>query len=264
MTAITALNRSMCMKKGEEGHEEHDCQHCGNNHYGYTCKGHDQRTFCEKNGTCMWKPIEYPNFDFDSINYKLFRCTRDGIRCFHFRRGVKSIMHAFSITFIPDGTVVLTGDYGVLAWKRESYPEHLDIFPNGDTHIGYFAEKVDRCFQIKEFSVERAVKELREHFEGDYEGNLQKRDIEDLLSEIGLLDLPAEVNRHQMLEILDRYEYDEWYEFEFGEDYTSTFKANFGLLKKAMEIIFEELKRQSSDENYFPENNPNPPAEAMS
>ncbi len=92
-----------------------------------------------------------------------------GENWFHFRKDLNSVMESFSITYCHDGTVVMTGDYGCLVWRREYFSDRVDYgFPSKETWIGYFAEKVVRAEDdqnIKFWKRELAAEEIKEDIE---------------------------------------------------------------------------------------------------
>ncbi len=224
-----------------EGHENHQCSHCGNNIWGYTCKkATEKESQCVKNRGCAWIPITHKFFEHNGYTYKL---VEHGADFFHFRRGVESIMGAFTISFLHDGTIVLSGDYGLLAWKRNYYPPHKDLFPFDDTNIGYFAEKVFNSFNIKSCSMERALKEIEAFFRDEYFDEQQYKEneekIKELLDEIEGCDYDDDtIMQHHFYNVLSESDFDtDWHEDTWGMGYTNHFRFQYSFLKKAMKLI---------------------------
>jgi len=82
----------------------------------------------------------------------------DGKTFFDFRSNPESRCEGFTVSYLDDGTVVMSGDYGCLCWKRNYHHEKGDFqrdygFPNDTTNIGYFEEKV------QQFGIKQVVKE---------------------------------------------------------------------------------------------------------
>lgn len=94
----------------------------------------------------------------------------DGKTFFDFRSDPESRCEGFTISYLDDGTVCMSGDYGTLCWKRE-YNGRKDYgFPNEETGIGYFEEKVCQWGvkqEIREFNKEFFMKNLKEYY-GDH------------------------------------------------------------------------------------------------
>lgn len=169
-----------------------------------------------------------------------YELIEEGENFWHFREDPESIMESFTVTLIHDGTVVLTGDYGVLAFRREYFPKDLKCligFPNEKTDIGYFAGKVCRhgCpFKIEDWFVDVAVEELKEHLKDYYaDEGCSDKDKHELLEEIKHIEYGGDVGLHEMLEILYKFDNDgDWTDGRIiGVDYTHRFKFYFELLK---------------------------------
>lgn len=126
-----------------------------------------------------------------------YKLHSHGDNWFHFRKDLDSAMESFSVTYCHDGTVCLTGDYGCLCWQRAYFPDKPDYgFPNKQSGIGYFAEKVVRAEEdqkIKTWKKDLAIREINE--------SIEQRKSEDALKEIQTLQ-----------DILDQLDY-----FESGE-----------------------------------------------
>lgn len=179
--------------------------------------------------------------------FKLF--NTDGKTFFDFRSDPNSRMEAFVITFCDDGTVVMTGDYGVLAWKRNYHQaEDSDLerdygFPDKRTNINYFAEKICQhgvSQQIKDWNVEQAIIDLEEYFkENDF-------DIDKVKEVIERVNSLSNNEQRRMYDILHDVFPDEGWEVSFGEDYTEHFKFMFEVLQSVSEQILEVVKRKEN------------------
>ena len=76
---------------------------------------------------------------------KKFKLTKREGNQFYFQEKEGTICFSFLVSYLIDGTCVMSGDLGCLTWKRNCFPKELDYgFPNKDTGISYFAEKVSQ------------------------------------------------------------------------------------------------------------------------
>jgi hypothetical protein len=74
----------------------------------------------------------------------VFLSKREGNQ-FYFKENPESICESFMISYLIDGTCVMSGDFGCLCWKRSCFPKQPDYgFPSKETSIGYFAEKISQ------------------------------------------------------------------------------------------------------------------------
>ena len=165
-----------------------------------------------------------------------------GENWFHFRTIEGSQFNSFSITYIHDGTVLMSGDLGCLAWRRLWFQDEPDYgFPSDESGIGYFAEKVVRSDseqKIHEWTTDKAMWDMREAMFPDR----CKEDIAALVAmceDMGYGDwnyekmveeFPMKDNNIEMDEIC-----------EFGIDYTPIFKLRFDVLKSVSDLILESV-----------------------
>ena len=78
------------------------------------------------------------------MKHKFFLSKREGNQ-FYFQRDKGTCCFSFTVSYLMDGTCVISGELGCLTWKRNCFPKELDYgFPNKDTGIAYFAEKVSQ------------------------------------------------------------------------------------------------------------------------
>lgn len=74
---------------------------------------------------------------------KKFELTKREGNQFYFQSEKGTICFSFQVSYLMDGTCVMSGDLGCLCWKRLCFPKELDYgFPNKETGIDYFAEKI--------------------------------------------------------------------------------------------------------------------------
>lgn len=170
-------------------------------------------------------------------NYKeKYRLHSKGDNWWHFRSDPKSVCEAFTVTVIEDGTVVMTGDYGVVSFKRESFGMKVNdhpYWPNDKTDIGYFSEKVgiaESRLKIREWDQELAINEIKEDFEESFEIK-----VEDY----------AQVNEYES--------YDEHVDHMCDAELEPFSEEKFNVIKFVMYESFEteeEMYRKVSEINY--------------
>lgn len=74
---------------------------------------------------------------------KIYKLTKKEGNQFYFQERKNTMIFSFLVSYLLDGTCVISGDLGCLSWKRSCFPKQLDFgFPNKETNINYFAEKV--------------------------------------------------------------------------------------------------------------------------
>lgn len=179
-----------------------------------------------------------------------FKLHSSGENWFHFRLNQDSAMESFSITYCHDGTVVMHGDYGVLAWQREFFPERLDYgFPNKDTWIGYFAEKVvqaEHDQNIRTWKKEDAIVEIKKKIEEyqEEEDNLTVAGLKEVLEELDYFE-DGDYGYIQMLEVFNSkcglLESETF--TTFGRCYTEAFERKFEMLVSVSEQILDVIAR---------------------
>lgn len=150
-----------------------------------------------------------------------------------------SIFH-FYITYAPNGTTMLSGDLGVLCWKR--HEGYKDVsFPNLKTGIGYFEEKCRLADtnkdSIYEFDFEYAFTQAKEAYsywqeEGDEEEYLK------MLEELDEISLEySEEQEKEFYRVLGKYDSD-WWDMEWKK-YKQHFENQWKMLQVAGEAILE-------------------------
>ena len=166
-----------------------------------------------------------------------------GDNWFHFRTKEAGQFNSFSVTYIHDGTVCMTGDLGCLAWRRLWFPDRPDYgFPSDESGIGYFAEKVVRSDseqKIHEWTTDKAMWDMRWAMFPD-------RCIEDIHAMVSMCEdmTYGDWNYDRMMEeFCDRYPCIDMEEVcEFGIDYTPIFKLRFEVLKSVSDLILGYIK----------------------
>lgn len=190
------------------------------------------------------------------MEYKLF--NSDGKTFFDFRSRPESRCEGFTVSYLDDGTSVMSGDYGCLCWKRGSSKDYG--FPDKHTNSGYFSEKVtiaeDRL-RIKTWDPELAEKEIKKHFKDviaesdDKEENARIRQfVRDLsLSSDWYTDTEfCVIGENEMLEQLNEFNpQGDWTDGHiFGERYTDRFVFQFECLKSVSEQILQRVKEEGT------------------
>lgn len=174
--------------------------------------------------------------------YKLF--NTDGKTFFDFRSNPDSRCEGFTLSYLDDRTVVMSGDYGTLCWKRD-YNGRKDYgFPNDETNISYFAEKVCQWGvkqEIQEWNKELAIKQLKQYAK-DYEFEEDGK-YKDALEEIEWLE---EYQSQRFFEIINNLGHDLW-ECNIGVRYTHQFKSMFEKLKSISNQVWDAVENSNNN-----------------
>lgn len=164
------------------------------------------------------------------MDKEFFLYRKFGENTWEMRSNVDSPNNGYMVTMIPDGTVVLSGDYGTLAFSRKYYPDDYlaDRFPNDSTCLSYFAEKVRQHGtrqKITDWDEERAIKEITEMLDDDElpDGETKTTFVNGLIFET-----PEEM----YTELSDQLGWDSETIGGIGKDYTSSFKFHLEILKQ--------------------------------
>ena len=181
----------------------------------------------------------------DDIKKRKFLVHSKGPNWIHFRTDINSSMEAFTVTYVWDGTVVVTGDYGTLCWRRH-YDDSPDYgFPGIGTNIGYFAEKICNYGveqKIREFTIEAAIEDVR-YYAKEYvdDANEMKDKLDKFEEAIQYMEDYQEYDvLSEFREIFDDTDY-----YPIGVRYTWHFKFMFNCLCSVSEDIVRELGGKS-------------------
>jgi hypothetical protein len=159
-----------------------------------------------------------------------FRLHSKGENWWHFRKDLDSIARSFTVTVVHDGTVVLSGDYYLLAFRCEW--DARRNFPNNETGIDYFAEKV--ITPTTEWNFEAAIEDLKDSIKENTDG------ISLINERLAKVDDWSECETQSEFITQCRNEFDNL-EVEdcvgFGVRYTDRFKHQFELLKFWSEFV---------------------------
>ena len=175
--------------------------------------------------------------------YKLH--NTDGKTFFDFRSDPKSRGEGFTLSFLDDGTVVMSGDYGTLCWKRNYHHEgdkdfRRDYgFPNEETGISYFEEKVCQFGIpqiIRKWDREKAITDFKERYKGEESSTAQS--YEEVLETIEGLEEYDETRFHEEVR---EFDCDAWeYNWTY---YTKQFQFMFKLLQSVADQVWEASKK---------------------
>ena len=172
----------------------------------------------------------------------------ENIKAFHFRVDPESYMESFSIVYCPDGTVVMTGDMGVLAWQRRIFPDKPDYgFPDKDTGLAYFSEKIVRAEEaqkIRTWDRDEAKKDILSSMDC-YNPEHSAKELVALMSVYNQLDgfEDEEYGRVQMYEAFGLEDHniegeDMW---SFGQRFTPEFKMRFEMITSVSDQIMDAI-----------------------
>lgn len=173
----------------------------------------------------------------------------DNFKWFHFRKDYGSFVESFTVSYLFDGTAVMSGDYGCLAWQRQWFPDTPDYgFPHNGTGIAYFAEKVVRgCVeqQIRTWDLTVAKQAMDDNIVEYREDNnysylnafVEVREIMDEF-ENGLY---GQIQFGEaFMSVEEVVEGENWY--DIGECYTDTFIWKHTMLCNVSDVIMEEIE----------------------
>jgi len=192
--------------------------------------------------------------------YKLF--NTDGKTFFDFRSDPESRCEGFTVTFCDDGTVVMSGDYGTLCWKREHSGKRYDYgFPDIKTGIRYFDEKVCQ-WGVKQVTEEwdsvQAEKDIKEYLSGQYDilktkdEDLDEEDLtkkKALVSFIEDMCFDSEPEMYKALSDLDTdlEDNNDFWEGKYGIKFNAQFEFMFKILQSVSEQIINAVKDNKDD-----------------
>jgi len=177
--------------------------------------------------------------------YKLF--NTDGKTFFDFRSDPTSRCEGFTLTFCDDGTVVMSGDYGALCWKRNYHHEgdkefYRDYgFPNKETGISYFAEKVCQFGieqKIKVWNKEEAIKEVEYYIDKNNKEDVEK--FENLKQDMEFVE---DNEQHEFWKSINE-NFDDCELLSCGEVYSDDFKFIFEILKSISDQVLEAVNKE--------------------
>lgn len=178
-----------------------------------------------------------------------FELHSKGENWYHFRKYPASAIESFSITYCHDGTVCMTGDYGCLCWQRQFFPKHLDYgFPNEQTYINYFAEKIVRAEEaqtIKTWKKDLAIIQIKESIE-EYRFEKDVNGVKALECILDVMDYFEDEDNYgyiQMLEAFNGLDYHIESEVfcEYGRCYTDMFKRRFEMIQSVSAAILKDV-----------------------
>lgn len=195
----------------------------------------------------------------EKMNYQLVET--DNKHYWHFRKDPTNIMESFTILYSHDGTISITGDYGVLGVRANYFPKTMRkaiFWLTKETDVRYFAQKVqirnsNNCIiawdkeiagkQIEECLMDSEpehlmtlIKGSKPTFDKEFE-EMSDEEYKKAHSEITKFILENEIDgywsQHEMSNaVMDFFDCGtDILEHEFGEIYTGDFNWQFGLLR---------------------------------
>lgn len=178
--------------------------------------------------------------------YKLF--NTDGKTFFDFRSDPESRCEGFTITYCDDGTVVVSGDYGTLCWKRYTGQNRKDYgFPGkyekDETNIRYFEEKVCQWGveqKIKEWNKEKAIEDVKEYY------SEEKEVLNKILEDVEYLE---DYEEQQFMKIVHEHDESGELPYECGMRYTNQFKLMFERIKSVSNQIWDAVEKNNNEKN---------------
>jgi hypothetical protein len=172
---------------------------------------------------------------------------------------------SFSVTVIHDGTYVLSGDYGDLYLRARTHPkggiaEMISWAAElGETNIRYFTDKMGPNQTFKEWNEKKALKEAKRDIMQIYElttfdldryeelcdaktdGSISDKMMEKFPAIEFLSNLSFETPESMLNQLRDFDSDIEWYESEYGWDYTSFIKHRFQCFRLWAKIASRDL-----------------------
>lgn len=175
--------------------------------------------------------------------YKLF--NTDGKTFFDFRSSPDSRCEGFTISYLDDGTVVMSGDYGTLCWKRHIGQGKKDYgfpgkFEENETNISYFEEKVCQWGvkqKIKEWNKEKAMEDIEEY----YDANEEKEVLMKIITEVQFLE---DWEEQEFMKIVAEHDESGEIPYECGMRYTDQFKSMFEKIKSVSSQIWDAVEKE--------------------
>lgn len=156
-------------------------------------------------------------------------------------------INSFTVTHLPHGYGVLTGDLGSLLWCR--HPSATSLFPHAGTQIDYFEEKVLRAEYPKEgiryFDLEEASKEAAEVYAHLADDESQEYYDEFVKRLEALACLGEHLQEQGFYDVLSKVDGD-WWEMDWTT-YRPKFVSKYRMLVVAHEAIKEYYQRVEED-----------------
>jgi len=216
------------------------------------------------------------------VKEKKYKLHSKGENWWHFRSNPNSIMESFTVSRVHDGTIVLTGDMGCLAHRREYFKEDTP-FPCTGTSLNYFLQKVYHEFECYEFDPKEAIKELTKDIKETYfedcgaklRGKVNRLledydysdllELEDELSKeqykaiefVGELSTDMDKNEfyHEMRDFNSDTNFDpDWWERDYGKKVKIGVLYGFELLKVWGDYMWKEIEKEKRKQRRGKEN----------
>ncbi len=155
--------------------------------------------------------------------------------------------NSFTVSYLHDGTCVMSGDYGVLTWKRACRFQQCDIgFPSPGTDTRYFAEKVYICEDkqnIYAFDKDEAIMDIRKELKSMEVSSSKIRAAIEEIEDFSTDDMTSWIDGvRKVTEILnEHFGHRDWWESNYGRVYSDNFKFRMACLMQVSELLRKEL-----------------------
>jgi len=169
-------------------------------------------------------------------------------------------LYGFTISYIKDGTALMSGDLGCLVWIRNRTVGKPDYgFPDRDTDIDLFAMRcrmASEFQQIVEWTPCRAVTEIDTRIRHTAHFKYIPERVWVTLDEIKHIEHKNEAGKLGMYAILNEYlDGYPWEKHSFGDWYTEDFVQKFETLQSVSDLVIDQveddLKRRRSGFSRF-------------
>ncbi len=171
---------------------------------------------------------------------------------FFFRnaRHAETDLYGFTISYIRDGTALMSGDFGCLVWMRNHTVGRPDYgFPDRSTDIDLFAMRcrmASEIQQITEWTPCRAVSEIDSRIRATHAFKYIPERVWVTLDEIKHIEHKNEAGKAGMYAILNEYLAGyPWEKYEFGVWYTKDFYEKFEMLKSVADLVVRQVNRDN-------------------
>jgi hypothetical protein len=155
-------------------------------------------------------------------------------------------LYGFTVSYIRDGTALLSGDLGCLVWLRNHTVGRPDYgFPDRSTDIDLFAMRchmASEIQQITEWTPCRAVNEIDSRIRATPQFKYIPERVWVTLDEIKHIEHKNDAGKVEMYAILNEYlEGYPWEKYNFGEWYTKDFYGKFEMLKSVSDLVIDQV-----------------------
>lgn len=165
---------------------------------------------------------------------------------FYFRdvKNLETDLYGFTVSYLRDGTAIMSGDIGGLMWMRNRLIRKIDYgFPDRTTEIDYFAQRckmASEFLDIYEWFPEKAVMDIDSRIRSTKNFKFSQERVYATLDEIRHLK-NGTAGRIEMYTILTEYLSGyEWEKYNFGMWYKKEFCRKFEILIGVSDLIVSQ------------------------